>query len=81
MKSLKEKIQEEMATPSNTMGAGNPSLPGPNGETGSGDTFVGTVKPNKSKTIPIKKIKQKKGKGYKKDRKGLLKKLECSEEE
>lgn len=71
MKSLKEKIQEEMATPANTMGVGNPVLPGMNGEIGSGDTFVGTGKPNGSRTIPIKKIKQKKGKGYKKSKKCL----------
>lgn len=77
MKSLKEKIQEEMSTPFNTMGMGNPVLPGMNGEIGSGDTFVGTGKPNESKTIPIKKIKQKKGKGYKKSKKCL----ECPEEE
>ena len=77
MKSLKEKIQEEMATPSNTMGAGNPFPPGLGGKIGSGDTFVGTVKPNESKTVPIKKIKQKKGKGYKKRKKCL----ECPREE
>ena len=77
MKSLKEKIQEEMATPANTMGIGNPVLPGMNGEIGSGDVFVGTSKPNESKTIPIKKIKHKKGKGYKKCKKCI----ECPEEE
>lgn len=71
MKHLKETLQECYATPGNTAGAGNPSMPGPDGTTGSGDGFVGTVKPNKSKTVPIKKVKQKIPKSYKKYRKNL----------
>jgi len=61
MKHLKEILEEIMATPGNTMGAGNPTLPAEaDGQsTGSGDTCVC------KKTVPIKKIKQKKRKGSK----------------
>lgn len=71
MKSINEEI---FATPSNTTGAGNPTVPGSGNETGSGDAV----------TVPIGKTKQKKSKKYKKYSKlkdRLLKKLFNPEEE
>jgi len=47
------------ATPGNTMGAGDPALPGENGELGSGDSFQRMPSPKKEKlSKKHKKIKQ-----------------------
>lgn len=46
MKQLKDYL-ECNATPANVLGAGNPILPGPNGEVGSGDIFIRKKKKKK----------------------------------
>lgn len=47
MKQLKDYLECDATTSANTIGAGNPMPPGPNGEVGSGDIFIRKKKKKK----------------------------------
>jgi len=46
-----EAVPSGFATPTNTTGMGNPSMPGENGEVGSGDIFPTEKKKKKMKSL------------------------------
>lgn len=45
------------ATPGNTIGMGNPTAPGENGEVGSGDVIISTGSNKKNKKKKMKSLK------------------------